>query len=32
VTPDEPFRVLESDLGDLEAFARELEAAATRLA
>ena len=32
VTPDELFRVLESDLGDLEAFARELEAAAARLA
>jgi len=32
VTPDELFRVLESDLVDLEAFARELEAAATRLA
>jgi uncharacterized protein YutE (UPF0331/DUF86 family) len=32
VTPDELFHVLESDLQDLEAFARELEAAATRLA
>ncbi len=32
VTPDELFRVLESDLGDLEALARELEAAATRMA
>ena len=32
VTPDELFRVLQSDLGDLEAFARELEAAAARLA
>ena len=32
VTPDELFRVLESDLRDLEAFARELEAAAARLA
>jgi uncharacterized protein YutE (UPF0331/DUF86 family) len=32
VTPEELFRVLESDLGNLEAFARELEAAATRLA
>jgi len=31
VTPDELFRVLQSDLGDLEAFARELEAAAARL-
>jgi uncharacterized protein YutE (UPF0331/DUF86 family) len=32
VTPDELFRILESDLGNLEAFTRELEAAATRLA
>jgi uncharacterized protein YutE (UPF0331/DUF86 family) len=32
VTPDELFRVLQSDLGDLEAFARELETAAARLA
>ena len=32
VTPDEIFHVLESDLGDLEAFARALDAAATRLA
>ena len=32
VTPEEIFHVLESDLGDLEAFARELETAATRLA
>jgi uncharacterized protein YutE (UPF0331/DUF86 family) len=31
VTPDELFRVLQCDLGDLEAFARELEAAAARL-
>ena len=32
VTPEEIFHVLESDLGDLEAFARELENAAARLA
>jgi uncharacterized protein YutE (UPF0331/DUF86 family) len=32
VTPDELFRVLQVDLGDLDAFARELEAAAARLA
>ena len=31
VTPDELFCVLQSDLGDLDAFARELEAAAVRL-
>jgi uncharacterized protein YutE (UPF0331/DUF86 family) len=32
ITPEETFHVLESDLEDLEAFARELETAATRLA
>jgi len=32
VTPEELRRILEVDLEDLEAFARELEAAATRLA
>ena len=32
VTPEEIFHVLESGLGDLEAFAREFETAATRLA
>ena len=32
VTPAELFRVLEADLGDLDAFARELESAAARLA